>query len=334
MNKPLISVVVPIYKTENYLRACIDSLVNQTLDNYEVVLVDDGSPDNCPAICDEYAQKYDFIKVVHKPNGGSVSARKEGVIASSGEYVTFVDSDDLVLPDFLKAKADIILSSKVDVVVENITQSKAGKEDIIKQTLPLGFYDKKSLQEKIYPIMLSTKPFFTFGIFPSACTKCIKREIVLDAQKDVPNEINIGDDGALTYKCLLQANSLFISDSANYVYRINDSSMTQTYVKNMPNRILSLVSYLNEFYPKREYNLDKQIQEYTAFLCIWLVTNELNSKDKIKDVCNRLSLFINHKYVKNCFSGLKVPFREKLIVNCVKKKRIIILKIIRRLLRK
>lgn len=334
MNKPLISVVVPIYKTENYLRACIDSLVNQTLDNCEVVLVDDGSPDNCPAICDEYAQKYDFIKVVHKPNGGSVSARKEGVIASSGEYVTFVDSDDLVLPDFLKAKADIILSNKVDVVVENITQSKAGKEDIIKQTLPLGFYDKKSLQEKIYPIMLSTKPFFTFGIFPSACTKCIKREIVLDAQKDIPNEINIGDDGALTYKCLIQADSLYVSDSANYVYRINDSSMTQTYVKNMPERILALVSYFNEFYPIESYNLNKQIQEYTAFLCIWVISNELNSKQSIKEVCDKLHQFIEHKYVKDCFSDMKLSFKRRVVINCVKKKRIFMLKVARRLLKK
>ena len=90
----LVSVIVPIYNVEKYLEKCIESIVNQTYKNLEIILVDDGSPDNCPAICDEWAQKDSRIKVIHKKNGGLSSARNAGLEVSNGEYISFVDSDD------------------------------------------------------------------------------------------------------------------------------------------------------------------------------------------------------------------------------------------------
>ena len=97
--KDLISVIVPIYNVEKYLRRCVDSILNQTYKNLEVVLVDDGSPDACPAICDEYAQKDKRIKVVHKQNGGVSSARNTGLDFATGDYIAFVDRDDYIEVD-------------------------------------------------------------------------------------------------------------------------------------------------------------------------------------------------------------------------------------------
>ena len=91
-----LSVIIPIYKVEKYLRKCLDSVVKQDLQNVEIILVDDGSVDLCPQICDEYANRYDCIKVLHKKNGGLVSARKAGVEISVGDYVTFIDGDDYI----------------------------------------------------------------------------------------------------------------------------------------------------------------------------------------------------------------------------------------------
>ena len=96
LDKPLVSVIIPIYKVEKYLRASIDSALNQTYENIEIILVDDGSPDACPQICDDYAEKYDNIKVIHKKNGGLSDARNHGIEASSGEYLYFLDSDDTI----------------------------------------------------------------------------------------------------------------------------------------------------------------------------------------------------------------------------------------------
>lgn len=102
MKEPLISIIVPIYKTEPYLRKCLDSIVQQTYRNLEIILVDDGSPDNCGAICDEYAPQDERIKVIHKPNGGLSSARNAGIAVATGEYIGFVDSDDWIELDMFE----------------------------------------------------------------------------------------------------------------------------------------------------------------------------------------------------------------------------------------
>ena len=97
MNQPeLISIIVPVYKVEKYLDKCVESIVEQTYKNLEIILVDDGSPDNCPAMCDEWAQKDSRIKVIHKENGGLSSARNAGLDACTGEYIYFLDSDDYI----------------------------------------------------------------------------------------------------------------------------------------------------------------------------------------------------------------------------------------------
>lgn len=97
---PKLSVIVPIYNVEPYLRQCLDSIVNQTYRNLEIILVDDGSPDNCGAICDEYAEKDERIFVVHKQNGGLSAARNDGIARATGEWITFVDSDDWCDTDY------------------------------------------------------------------------------------------------------------------------------------------------------------------------------------------------------------------------------------------
>lgn len=102
MGRPLISIVVPIYKVEKYLQKCVESLLAQTYENCEIILVDDGSPDSCPALCDEFEQKYQSIKVLHKPNGGLGDARNYGVRHASADWIVFVDSDDYVTKTYIE----------------------------------------------------------------------------------------------------------------------------------------------------------------------------------------------------------------------------------------
>ena len=102
MNHPLVSVIVPVYRVENYLRTCIDSILAQTYSDLEVILVDDGSPDGCPAICDEYAKQDARVRVIHQKNAGLSAARNAGLDLCQGEYITFIDSDDFVHPRFVE----------------------------------------------------------------------------------------------------------------------------------------------------------------------------------------------------------------------------------------
>lgn len=111
----LISVIVPVYKVEKYLDACVTSIVNQTYQNLEIILVDDGSPDNCPAICDEWATKDSRIKVIHKKNGGLSDARNAGMAIATGEYIGFVDSDDVLSPDMYRVLYELVEQHAADV---------------------------------------------------------------------------------------------------------------------------------------------------------------------------------------------------------------------------
>ena len=118
MNVPKIDIIVPVYNVEPYLRKCVDSLLNQTYDDYIISLVDDGSPDECPVICDEYAINYpEKIRVYHKQNGGLSDARNYAVERSKSEFVIFVDSDDWVSERFIQNLVEGLTSSEIDMVV-------------------------------------------------------------------------------------------------------------------------------------------------------------------------------------------------------------------------
>ena len=111
----LVSIIVPIYNVEKYIKECIDSIINQTYKNLEIILVDDGSPDCCPKICDEYSKKDKRIKVIHKENGGLSSARNAGLDVAKGEYVSFIDSDDVVDEKFIETLYNLCIENNCDI---------------------------------------------------------------------------------------------------------------------------------------------------------------------------------------------------------------------------
>lgn len=117
---PLISVIVPIYNVENYLERCIQSIINQTYKNLEIILVDDGSPDNCPRICDDYAEKDSRVRVIHKANGGLSDARNAGTVVALGELVAYIDSDDWVEPEMLEDMYTRMQKDGSDIVASGV----------------------------------------------------------------------------------------------------------------------------------------------------------------------------------------------------------------------
>lgn len=130
MHSPLVSIIIPIYKVEPYLQRCLDSIVKQTYTNLEIILVDDGSPDSCPKICNEYAAKDKRIVVIHKENGGLSDARNAGLDAITGEFISFVDSDDYVEPNYVFFLLQKMLENPCDFVIADYQQSQESKEII------------------------------------------------------------------------------------------------------------------------------------------------------------------------------------------------------------
>lgn len=149
----LISVIVPIYNVEKYIHRCIESIINQTYKNIEIILVDDGSPDQCPLICDEYVNKDSRIKVIHKENGGLSDARNAGIKIAKGEYYCFVDSDDYIKETMIEDLLMIALESKVKLVISNIMViDESGDRVFHKEESPVlnGIFKTIDLLPKIY----------------------------------------------------------------------------------------------------------------------------------------------------------------------------------------
>ena len=138
MKEPLISVLVPIYKIDRYLGICVESLLNQTYKNLEIILVDDGSPDRCPEICDLYASKDERIKVIHKENGGLVSARKAALMAAKGSYIGYVDGDDWVGPGFYHSLYSSIKESDADIAIAGFSRDLFSSTKNILNAIPSG----------------------------------------------------------------------------------------------------------------------------------------------------------------------------------------------------
>lgn len=148
MCQPLISVIVPVYNVEKYLKKCVDSILAQTYANLEIILVDDGSPDNCPAICDEYSKKDSRIVVIHKENGGLSDARNAGLEIARGEYIGFVDSDDYIAPEMYEVLLFTAQKNDADIALCNYIRVNEDYEKIESDTIGKRATDRKYSREE------------------------------------------------------------------------------------------------------------------------------------------------------------------------------------------
>lgn len=222
---PLFSIVVPIYGVEAYLPKCLDSILSQSFSYFETILVDDGSKDRCPQICDEYAAKDNRIKVVHKVNGGLVSARQAGVEVATGEYVVCVDGDDWIGTEYLRLFANLIYRYKVDVIVCGHKNVRGEEIEDQVSGWKTGLYNRQQMEKEIFPSLIQTKQATYFP--PTLWGKTFKKSIYYHQQLVVPF-VNMGEDGACTIPAIYHADSLYVSDTCEYFYRINQASMTNS----------------------------------------------------------------------------------------------------------
>lgn len=264
MKNPLISIIVPIYKIDRFIGVCIESILNQTYKNLEIILVDDGSPDRCPEICDLYARKDSRIKVIHKQNGGLVSARKAGILAAQGEYIGYVDGDDWISPKFYESLYTSIKDNNADVSIAGFSRDLFDKRDTILNSIPSGVYVGLSI-ESLKKQMISVGPFFTHGITTYLWNKLFRREVIVQHQLACDESITIGEDAAVTYPTLMDCTKIVITDNCDYHYRQREDSMlkqSSNYQEEYM-RLLSLYNFMKQelgSYPEK-YNLLQQTED-------------------------------------------------------------------------
>ena len=271
MNPPLISVVVPIYMIDRYVGICIESLLNQTYKNLEIILVDDGSKDRCSEICDLYALKDARIKVIHKENGGLVSARKAGVLAATGRYIGFVDGDDWVGQGFYQSLYNSICQNDCDVAIAGFSRDLFNQTKSIYNTVPSGYYEGEAL-EQVFKEMISYGEFYRHGVSTYHWNKLFKREIVLKHQLKISDDVSIGEDAVVVYATLLDCKRICITDNTAYHYRQREDSMLKSSVdfeKEMI-RVRALYQNLSDSVKDHpmEFGLQKQVDDFITGIFI------------------------------------------------------------------
>lgn len=240
----LVSIIVPIYKVEPYLRRCLDSIVNQTYTNLEIILVDDGSPDGCPQICDEYAAKDKRIVVIHKENGGLSDARNAGLDICKGEYVSFVDSDDWIAYSFVESLLQVINQSKAEIGVTSfIRTSNSFTAEIKPETKPNI--------EELNP-QHSVKKLWSdeYIIFVTSWGKIYKKSLFSNIR--FPKG-KLHEDEYTTYKLLYKASkTIFLNIPLYFYFQRNDSIMANVSSDSL--RILDALVERYHFFKKNSEN--------------------------------------------------------------------------------
>lgn len=242
----LISVIIPVYNVERYIEECINSVLGQSYKNLEVVLIDDGSTDLSGEICDKYAKKYKNITVIHKQNGGLVSARKVGVEAAQGVYSVCIDGDDWIDREMIAYLHQRIMNSKCDIVVSNMILEfeNTGEKKEKFFTLRSGIYDLKKEDNPVY------KHFFVddegIGIMHGICGKMIKTSLYKKHQMNVPDIVSVGEDAACMYPCYMEARKVYITEGNFYHYRQRADSVMHAISKNILGNWEILFNFLEE----------------------------------------------------------------------------------------
>lgn len=223
----MISIIVPIYNIAEYLPQCIESLLNQSFSELEIILVDDGSTDGSFAVCENYKSKDSRVVVIHKKNGGLVSARKAGIKAAKGQYIAYVDGDDWIEPDMYEQMYQKLIKENVDVVMCGRYEDTGRTRKAVFHGIDEGRYEKEMLKKLVYPKMIVGGAFFEWGIFPGLWDKLYRRECIEHFQLAVDERITMGEDAACVYPCLLNVNSIYVMKKCLYHYRQSPMSMVK-----------------------------------------------------------------------------------------------------------
>lgn len=318
----MVSIIVPVYNMKNYLDRCVASILAQTYKKFELILVDDGSTDGSSELCDIYKEQDERIAVIHKANGGLVSARKAGIAAARGKYVGFVDGDDWIEPLMYERLIESAVKYRADIVIGGSIEDVSGQVVYKTNRLKPGIYDDERLQKELYPYMICAGNFFCMGIQPYIWNKLMRRELAYPNIMAVDARIRVGEDVAAVMPMLFQANRVFITEDCDYHYCARSTSMIweRGNEEKEWNELGILHCYLQSFlngYAK--YNLAYQLSHYTVGNMLTRVYGRLACKDG-EDVLWPFGYRVNSRklivysagnfgravyaYLQNCYSDM------------------------------
>ncbi|MCD7809092.1 MAG: glycosyltransferase [Erysipelotrichaceae bacterium] len=312
-----VSIIVPIYKVEAYLERCVSSLMNQTLKNIEIILVDDGSPDNCPYLCDSFEKKDKRVKVVHKTNGGLSSARNAGMTIASGKYIGFVDSDDDIELDMYERMFEIAVKYQTDFVMcDYIRRLSDGNSYHKSLNIEPGYYDKNKIIKHIYPKLIMNNDI-DYGPLLSVWHCLYNRKFLEDNHLCFDEDVKWSEDNIFSSKVGYCANNFYyMKDVSLYHYYQNENTITTSYRKGAWDVYKLMNNYIHQYFDSiSEYDFTNQMYLhliYYASNCIGLSVNKINLNEisnEIKSILSDDDLIIALKNVKNLNVSKRMRFQ-------------------------
>ncbi len=263
MEQP-ISIIIPIYNVALYLEKCIQSVINQTYKNLQIILVDDGSADNSLEICRRYQKQDSRITVIHKTNAGLVSARKAGLQEAAGDYIGYVDGDDWIEPDMYEHLFEIMQMTEAEMVETAYLRETEGVSQKSANKIAAGIYEASELMTD----MLCDNDFNECRLSPYLWSKLFKRKMLQDIQMNTDEQIQLGEDAAVTYPYVLKCSRIAVSDYAGYHYVQRTGSMTSQKTARDRQSNLALLRCLGQAFhaDKNADCLLKQLNQYAKLL--------------------------------------------------------------------
>ncbi len=246
---PLFSICIPVYNAENYLRECLNSILSQKFNDYEVIMVDDGSQDASLAVCKEYERNDDRFIALHQDNSGAVAARKACLEQCTGEYVFVIDSDDYIDKDLLSRLVEIIAKHSPDIIKLNYARFDEKINELYYNKYQGCLIDGKNATKLLGSMLYdsSQKGLNSGSMAYSLWSSVAKRHLISEYIQSVPNGIRLGDDLAATAPMIYNANSVYFSNQIDYFYRNTPGSLINSFKEDELKRVEVLLKHLSKF---------------------------------------------------------------------------------------
>lgn len=308
-SSPLFSVIVPIYGVEKYLPQCINSVLNQSFEDFELILVDDGSKDSCPEICDNFAKKDSRIQVVHKKNEGIVKARQSGVELAKGEYIAFVDGDDWVSSDYLSLFAESIKTTESDILCSgSIWWVSEDDKKIIPFPLESGLYEKEEIEKEVFPWLIEDQKG---RYFPNSLWAKVFKLRLYKQYQLVNDFVQIGEDSACVKPCVFHAKKLMILPECNYYYRQIQSSITKNKKNFDWNGPEIIAQHFEKTIPMTDMDFQQQVYRNCVHNLFNVVLSQFYQNKTYKQIKDEIKHEIERPYYKNAINQARFSFGTK-----------------------
>ena len=299
---PKISIIVPVYKVEQYLRRCLDSIINQTFSDWECVLVDDGSPDNSGKICDEYAVRDKRFKVIHKKNEGVAKARIRAFENSTGELITFIDSDDYVSELYLEKLSNPIIECNADIVSCDYCIVENGNKRNPKAKLTGTFENQEQIINFINEHYFYSWSNRSYGMTCFLWTKMVKREFVSDSLKE-SMDMWFGEDQVSILSMMQKCKKMVLIPDRLYFYIMHDNQAVKKYNISVWDNIVILLTKYKSF---DKNNINKGIRFRTWLHLYKTVCKMILVFDNSASFANEMKQVLNIMVIKDFFKPMTI----------------------------